>query len=370
MHDKDVTTPSGRYEAGLAQRRWVEDHAQRSVLAELDRIHRALLQSPAAPSGRGRLRALLRRRPPPSPSGLYLWGGVGRGKTLLMNLLAQSLPAGTALRLHFHRFMHEVHAELRALGSGADPLPKVANQLAMRARVLCLDEFMVEDIGDAMILAGLLDALFARGVMLVTTANTAPRNLYRDGLQRDRFLPAIDLLESHCRVWELASQHDWRLRNLRQQPVFQTPDGPGADAVLSRIFQTQAGGEVIAGGAIQLNGREVAARQRAEQVIWFDFKALCDGPRAASDYIELANRYRAVLISGVPRLDAALDAPAKRFVHMVDEFYDRNVKLALSAAVPLESLYAGSRLRGQFERTISRLMEMQSEDYLAREHRA
>lgn len=368
MHDKDVTTPGGLYEAGLADGRWVEDPAQRTALGELDRVHRELLQPPAGP--RGGLRSLLRRHQLPAPSrGLYLWGGVGRGKTLLVDLLIEALPPGLALRRHFHRFMHEVHAELRALGAGADPLPKVADRLASRARLLCLDEFLVEDIGDAMILAGLLAALFARGVALVTTSNTAPRELYRDGLQRDRFLPAIDLLEAHCLVWELDSEHDWRLRNLRQQPVFQTPDGPRADAALAAIFEAQARGEVVAGSGVLLNGREVAARRRAERVIWFDFNALCEGPRAAADYIELANRYQTVLVSGVPQLDATLDAPAKRFVHMVDEFYDHNVKLAMSTAVPLESLYAGSRLRGPFERTISRLIEMQTEEYLAREHR-
>jgi cell division protein ZapE len=370
MHDKDVTTPGALYETGLAEQRWVEDPAQRAALQELDRIHHALRQRPAQrPALRQRLRALWRSQPQPPPRGLYLWGGVGRGKTLLLDLFVEALPAGVALRLHFHRFMREVHAQMRELGIRPDPLPLVADGIAARARIVCLDEFLVDDIGDAMILAGLLDALFARGVALVTTSNTPPQELYRDGLQRARFLPAIALLEQHCRVWELASEHDWRLRSLRQQPVFQTPAGPAADAALAAIFESQAHGEVVEGGELLINGREVETRRRAERIVWFDFKPLCVGPRAASDYIELANSYHTVLISDVPRLDAAQDAPAKRFVHMVDEFYDRNVKLALSAETPLAGLYAGTRLRGEFGRTVSRLMEMQSEEYLAREHR-
>ncbi|MEJ2479468.1 MAG: cell division protein ZapE [Acidihalobacter sp.] len=346
------------------------DPAQRSALRELERIHHALERPNVPRPGLGRrLRALWRQPPPVPPLGLYLWGGVGRGKTLLLDLFVEALPAGVALRLHFHHFMREVHAQMRELGIRPDPLPLVADGIAARTRVLCLDEFLVNDIGDAMILAGLLDALFARGVALVTTSNTPPQELYRDGLQRARFLPAIALLERHCRVWELASEHDWRLRGLRQRPVYQTPAGPQADAALAAIFEAQAQGEVVEGGDLLINGREVETRRRAERVVWFDFQPLCVGPRAASDYIELANRYHTVLISDVPRLDAGQDASAKRFVHMVDEFYDRNVKLALSAETSLDGLYAGTRLRAEFGRTVSRLMEMQSEEYLGREHR-
>lgn len=370
MHDRDVGTPTALYEDGVAQRRWLEDSAQRTALQELDRIHLALSRPPAPRAGLGRrMRAFLRPPPPAPPQGLYLWGGVGRGKTLLLDLFVEALPAGAALRLHFHHFMREVHASMRELGIRPDPLPLVADGIAARARVLCLDEFLVNDIGDAMILAGLLDALFARGVALVTTSNTPPQDLYRDGLQRPRFLPAIALLERHCCVWELASEHDWRLRSLRQRPVYQTPAGPQADAALAGIFEAQARGKVVEGGVLPLNGREVKVRRRADGIIWFDFAPLCVGPRAASDYIELANSYHTVLISDVPRLDAAQDAPAKRFVHLIDEFYDRNVKVALSAEVPLDGLYAGTRLHGEFGRTVSRLMEMQSEEYLAREHR-
>lgn len=357
--------PGAAYEAGVAEGLWVADAAQRAALEELDRIRRTVLQPPAPRAGlRRRVRALWRPQPLDPPRGLYLWGGVGRGKTLLLDLFVGAMPPGTALRLHFHRFMREVHAEMRRLGVRPDPLPLVADGIAARAKVLCLDEFQVEDVGDAMILAGLLDALFARGVALVTTSNTPPQALYREGLQRARFVPAIVLLEKHCRVWELTAAHDWRLRQLRRRPVFHVPAGPQADEALAELFSGQARGTVVEGGELLLNERPVAVRRRADNAAWFDFHALCVGPRAAADYIELANRYQAVLISDVPRLAAAQDAPAKRFMHLIDEFYDRSVKLAMSAEGPLESLYSGSRLQTQFRRTVSRLVEMQSETYL------
>jgi cell division protein ZapE len=312
---------------------------------------------------------LLGNEPIPGVPGLYLWGSVGRGKTFLMDLFAASLPHGVVLRRHYHRFMGEVHERLRELGARQNPLVDVAAGLAARCRVLCLDEFLVNDIGDAMILANLLDALFERGVSLVTTSNTAPANLYHGGLQRARFLPAIALIQRHCHVIEMDSPRDWRLRALAQAPVYHTPPGPEAERALARIFASQAQGEVERHVEITVNGRPIRARQRAEGVLWFDFDALCDGPRAVADYIALAKAGPAIIVSNVPQFSIYSEDPAKRFVQLVDEFYDRRVKLVLSAAAPITELYDGERLRAEFGRTESRLIEMQSEAYLALPHR-
>lgn len=363
-----LLTPSARYHEGVAAHRWESDPAQLAVLPELDRMHAALCTAPAAGLF-GRLKSLFGEETPAPVPGLYLWGQVGRGKTFLMDLFAASLPHHVALRRHFHRFMGEVHAQLRELGERADPLEEVAANLAARCRVLCLDEFLVNDIGDAMILGNLLDALFRRGVALATTSNTPPSLLYRDGLQRARFLPAIALIGRHCRVLEMASPQDWRLRALTQAPVYLTPPGAEAERALARIFASQAQGEAHEGGALELNGRTVAVRRQAPGALWFEFEALCEGPRAVADYIALARRVPTVLVSNVPQFSVYSEDAAKRFILLVDEFYDRHVKLVLSAAAPITDLYDGERHRAEFGRTESRLIEMQSEHYLALAHR-
>lgn len=365
----ELLSPSARYHDGVAAHRWEADPAQLAVLPELDRMHAALCRVPPDGGLFGRLRSLFgedTREPVP---GLYLWGSVGRGKTFLMDLFAASLPHGAALRRHFHRFMGEVHAHLRALGERADPLEAVAEGLAERCRVLCLDEFLVNDIGDAMILANLLDALFRRGVALVTTSNTPPSRLYRDGLQRARFLPAIALIERHCHVVEMVSAHDWRLRALTQAPVYLTPPGAEAERALARIFASQRQGEPHEGGDIEINGRAIALCRQAPGVLWFDFAALCEGPRAVADYIALARRVPTVIVANVPQFSIYSEDAAKRFILLVDEFYDRQVKLVLSAAAPITELYDGERHRAEFGRTESRLIEMQSEHYLNLPHR-
>ncbi|MEI7036815.1 cell division protein ZapE [Fulvimonas yonginensis] len=361
--------PSARYHEGVAAHRWEADPAQLAVLPELDRLHAQLCAARGNGGLLGRLKSLFGEEPRAPVPGLYLWGSVGRGKTFLMDLFAASLPHGVALRRHFHRFMGEVHAHLRELGERADPLETVAEGLAARCRVLCLDEFLVADIGDAMILANLLDALFRRGVALVTTSNTAPANLYRDGLQRARFLPAIALLERHCHVVEMVSPHDWRLRALTRASVYLTPPGAEAERTLARIFASQAQDEPREGGTLEVNGRPIPVRRQAEGVLWFDFEALCEGPRAVADYIALARRVPTVIVSNVPQFSIYSEDAAKRFVLLVDEFYDRRVKLVLSAAAPITELYDGERHRAEFGRTESRLIEMQSEDYLALPHR-
>ena len=367
-----LPTPAAsvRYHEGVLAHRWESDPAQLAVLPELDRMHAALCVASLPASGLfGRFKSLLGDAPAAAVPGLYLWGGVGRGKTFLMDLFVSSLPPGIALRRHYHRFMGEVHAALRAQGERPSPLIEVAAGIAARCRALCVDEFLVNDIGDAMILSGLLDALFARGVSLITTSNTAPVNLYPNGLQRARFLPAIALIEQQCHVVELASVHDWRLRALSQAPVYLTPPGAEAHRALERVFARQASGAVQQGGVIAINGRDIPLRKRATQIFWFDFDALCEGPRAVADYIALARAAPMVIIANVPQFTAYSDDAARRFVQLVDEFYDRHVKLVLSAAAPISELYDGERLRAEFGRTESRLIEMQSEAYLALEHR-
>jgi cell division protein ZapE len=364
-------SPSARYQEGVAAHRWSSDPAQLAVLPEFDRMQAALCINAENGNGLfGRLKSLLGSEERQAVPGLYLWGSVGRGKTFLMDLFAASLPHGVALRRHFHRFMGEVHERLRDLGERQNPLVDVAADIASRCRVLCLDEFLVNDIGDAMILANLFDALFARGVTLVTTSNTAPSNLYKDGLQRARFLPAIASIQAHCHVMEMISSHDWRLRALTHAPVYHTPPSAEAERELGRIFTTQAQGDIIDGGELIINDRPIPVRKRADNILWFDFAALCDGPRAVADYIALAKAGPAVIISNVPQFTIYSEDPAKRFIQLVDEFYDRHVKLILSAAAPITELYDGERLRAEFGRTESRLIEMQSEEYLALPHRA
>ena len=355
-------SPGARYRAGVAAGEWQDDPAQHRALAALDRLWRELGDG-SPPSLWQRLRGRAA-----APRGIYLWGRVGRGKTFLCDLFIASLATPRRRRVHFHHFMREVHAELRSLDGRSDPLEEVAARMAAEVRVLCLDEFHVGDIGDAMILGNLLRALFARGVVLVTTSNTPPRELYRDGLQRERFLPAIDALATHCEVVELDSPRDWRLRALRQAPVYLTPAGAEAERKMLAIFRRVGHGDLREDFALQVNGRALPVRREADGAIWFGFDALCDGPRAVADYIELARAYHTLLVSAVPQFTPQTEDPARRFIELVDEAYDRGVKLVLSAAVPIVELYDGDRLRAEFARTESRLIEMQSEDYLARPH--
>ena len=358
--------PSEAWRVGVADGRWQHDVAQAAALPELDRLHRALLD--AQPDTIfDRLAARLRA--PEAVRGLYLWGRVGRGKTFLLDLLYDGLGELPRQRWHFHRFMGQVHARLRALPDTADTLAVVAKELAGELRLLVLDEFFVGDIGDAMILGRLLDRLVAQGVTLATTSNIPPDELYRDGLQRASFLPAIALIESHCTVYRLDSATDHRLRQLTHAATYLTPLGEGAEAALAAHFERLAGPAPRRAEPLRINDRDIQAKAVADGVAWFEFAALCEGPRAAADYIELARSFHTVLVSNVPRFDASKEDPARRFVHLVDEFYDRHVNLLLSAAAEPFSLYQGQRLEREFERTSSRLVEMQSAEYLALEHR-
>lgn len=362
------------YATGIQAGHWQADPAQQAALGELDRIHDGLLTRVAGGSAIARL--LRKLVTPPPVCGLYLWGGVGRGKTFLSELLFENIPISDKRRLHFHRFMAQVHARLRELPRQADPLRIVARDLATEARLLVLDECAVSDIGDAMILGRLLTLLFAHDVTLVTTSNIAPTDLYRDGLQRVRFLPAIAQIQRHCEVLHLDSPHDYRLRHLAQAATYcvigkceSSTTGVDCDACLRMSFDRLAMGVPRLSSPLVVNARSIAVKALADGIAWFDFAALCDGPRAVADYIELARELHTVVLSDVPAFDATNEDAAKRFIGLVDELYDRHVNLLLSAAADPTALYRGYRHSAEFARTVSRLVEMQSTDYLALEHR-
>lgn len=369
--DTAVLTPTQRYQLDLANGVLVEDGAQAKAICHFQRLYDELIaQSPATSGALTRLVSRFKAVEPAQVKGLYIYGGVGRGKTYLMDVFFESLPFERKLRTHFHRFMQRAHFELTQLKMQKNPLESVARKLATEARIICFDEFFVSDIGDAMILGGLLTALIEEGVTFVTTSNIEPDSLYANGLQRERFLPAIALLKRHTTVLRLDGGVDYRLRSLKQAKIYYSPLGADADAELRRSFSRLADhGDVMSATSVEVLGREIPARMRAESIIWFDCEALCGGPRSAYDYIELAKLYQAIVLSNVPLFDGTNDDLARRFVSLVDELYDRHVKLILSAQVPLLALYQGVALAFVFERTASRLLEMQSEEYLGREHR-
>ena len=356
------------YEESLNREGHVEDPSQLDLIARFEALQ---AQLKAQRPRKGGLRTMFfRSEPRESVRGLYIWGGVGRGKTFLMDLFFESLEIKEKRRIHFHRMMHDVHERMKTLSFVEDPLDKVAAGIAQDTRVLCFDEFFVSDIGDAMILGKLLDGLFRRGVTLVTTSNSRPDDLYRDGLQRQRFLPAIALLNKHTEVVNMDGGTDYRLRILQKAGTYLSPNDAAAAQRLNYFFDESASLQIEADKNLDINGREVRARRCAKGVAWFRFEDICDGPRSQADYIEIARWYPSVIISGVPQFDALRDDQARRFVSLVDEFYDRRVKLILSADVGVDDLYAGNRLSFEFDRTTSRLIEMQSTAYLALPHLA
>jgi len=385
-------TPSQAYARGVAEGRWQDDPAQHEALRELDRIHAALLDE-AQEGWLDRLSALWKK--PDVVSGLYLWGGVGRGKTFLIDLFYENLPlpvfsaatppadatasdakltpritSGGKYRTHFHRFMRSVHERLREHAGQSDPLARIAQEWRGRLRVLVLDEFFVTDIGDAMLLARLLERMIAEGVTLVTSSNTAPDNLYKDGLQRDSFLPAIALLQKYCVEVHAIGAEDYRLRALTRSPVYRAPLDAQSDDWLCARWKELSAGDPSRGGHIVIEDRSIDVRARGKGIAWFDFAELCEGPRGTADYIEIAREFHTLLLGGIPRFDRLNEDAARRFVNLIDEAYDRHVNLVCTAAVAPTDLYTGTRLQGAFERTASRLIEMQSANYLARSHKA
>ncbi len=362
-------TPWQRYQADLEREGFSHDPAQEAAVRLLQDLYERLVARRQAASNLKTVWRRLRRQPVEPETGLYLWGGVGRGKTYLVDTFHDCLPFDDKLRVHFHRFMQRVHRELKALDGEKNPLLIVADRLAEEASVICFDEFFVTHIADALILGGLMEALFERGVSLVATSNIVPEKLYENGLQRQRFLPAIALIEKYTQVVNVDAGIDYRLRTLQQAELYHCPLDDAADESLRRSFDQLAPEAGKHWERIEINGRYITCRCLADDVAWFDFAELCDGPRSQNDYIELARIFHAVLISGVPAMGAGTDDQARRFINLVDEFYDRNVKLVLAAEKPLLELYNGGRLEFEFQRTVSRLQEMQSYDYLALEHR-
>jgi cell division protein ZapE len=360
-----IDMPNQRYLNQVERKPVQHDPAQERAMHSLQRIRDALI---APQRSSGPLARLLRRsRPSPPVQGLYLWGGVGRGKTYLVDTFFDALPFDNKLRLHFHRFMQRVHAELRTLRNRADPVDIVARRLA-EARILCLDEFYVSDITDAMLLHKLLAGMFENRVTLVTTSNTPPDELYRNGLHRHLFLPAIDLIRQHLEVFHLDSDTDYRLRSLERAEIYHAPLDEDADRRLTEAFRAIAPEPGSIGGELEVAGRPIAVERQADGVVWFRFTDICDGPRSQLDYVEIARMFHTVLVSDIPVMDESLENQARRFMALVDEFYDRKVKLIVSAAAPPEALYQGKWLPFEFQRTLSRLHEMQSREYLAQAH--
>jgi cell division protein ZapE len=363
-----TNTVTARLRAEVAAQRLQFDGAQQAAALRLDTLSENLrAQSPAFLR---RLRSLMPWFPgesAPTPQGLYLWGGVGRGKTLLMDMFYASLR--DAERTHFYHFMRDVHAALASIKQHAQPLEIVAQRLADRLRVICLDEFFVADIADAMILAGLFDGLFRRGVTLVATSNQPPQDLYKDGLQRRRFLPAIELIQTHVDVIHLDGGVDYRLRQLEQAPTYLDSKLPGTAAALQARFGALAGGPGTGPTTLNIEGRTIRAVNSSQGIAWFQFSELCDGPRGQNDYIELARLYHTLFIADIPTFDYMDENLARRFIMLIDELYDRGVKVVVSAAAAPAALYHGEQLHFEFERAASRLVEMQTHHYLAGQHR-
>lgn len=365
-----MTTPSSRYEADLAGGDFVDDEAQRGAVEALDALHASLLAQPPRPTGWRGWWHHRRRESSDAIPGLYLWGGVGRGKTYLMDTFYECLPASIGKRrVHFHRFMQSAHQRLRWLREQPDPLRSLAAEWAADLRVLCFDEFFVSDIGDAMILSGLLHGLIEEGVTLVATSNIPPAGLYEDGLQRDRFLPAIDLLERHLQVINVDGGLDYRLRLLSRAPIYHVPADDRSEAALAKTFERMCPERDHDTPELSINQRDIPVRALGDGVLWCRFADLCEGPRSADDYVEIARRFHTVILSGLPILDREREDAARRFASLVDEFYDRGVKLIISATADVEWLYRGRHLHFEFRRIVSRLQEMRSHEYLAMPHR-
>lgn len=358
MHRRPLTI----YESLTTEGGYKTDPAQQKTILELDRIWMELSAHPVS-GWWAKIRG--KRRKP--VTGLYMWGGVGRGKTWLMDIFFDSLPGKDKQRIHFHRFMARVHASLKTKASTRDPLPEIAKEWAKQCRVLCFDEFFVSDIADAMLLGGLLQAMFAEGVTLIATSNVAPDDLYCDGLQRAKFLPAIESLKAHSLSLHVDGDQDFRLRLLQRSEIFLQPLDDHAENSLDDAFIRMAPGCLL-DTSLEINGRCLDAKRRSDGIIWFSFEALCDRATGTADYIEIARAFNTVLLSGVPVMDEGNADATRRFINLIDEFYDRNVKMLISAASPINELYTGSRLAFEFQRTASRLIEMQSNDYLAKPH--
>ncbi|MDH2914635.1 cell division protein ZapE [Kosakonia sp. HypNH10] len=369
-------SPTSRYLTALKEGSHQPDDVQKEAVTRLDTIYQQLIaeQQPAAQQSGGlmaKFSKLLGKRDTPSREpvrGLYMWGGVGRGKTWLMDLFYHSLPGERKQRLHFHRFMLRVHEELTSLQGQSDPLEIVADRFKAQTDVLCFDEFFVSDITDAMLLGGLMKALFARGITLVATSNIPPDELYRNGLQRARFLPAIEAIKQFCDVMNVDAGIDYRLRTLTQAHLWLSPLGEETAQQMDKLWLALAGAPRSHAPELEINHRPLATLGVENQTLAVSFATLCVDARSQHDYIALSRLFHTVMLFEVPVMTKLMENEARRFIALVDEFYERHVKLVVSAAAPLHEIYQGERVKFEFQRCLSRLQEMQSEEYLKREH--
>jgi cell division protein ZapE len=367
-HARQIGSLLAHYQHELQRLGHQPDAVQQHAVVQLDDLRQRLMQA-LAPKNFWQKLTAPRNGSVAQERGIYLWGGVGRGKTWLMDLFFHSLPFKQKQRSHFHRFMQHIHEELKKHRDRADPLDLIAANIAGKTRVLCFDELYVSDIADAMLLGNLFRSLFDRGVTLVATSNCAPDELYKDGLQRVRFLPAIKLIKEATQVINVDSGIDYRLRHLEHARTWFDLRDNTAQASMLDLFTQLVEGTGTENVSMQLNHRKLKVKRQSDDVLWFEFKELCDGPRGPADYIELARCYHSVFVSDMPLLTATQENQARRFVNLVDEFYDRGVKLFVSAATAPEQIYEGSQLTFEFRRTLSRLTEMQSREYLALPHK-
>ncbi|AOT45296.1 MULTISPECIES: cell division protein ZapE [Enterobacter] len=368
-------SPASRYQLALNEGTHQPDDVQREAVNRLDTIYQELTAKPAEGEQSGGLKAalgrLLGKKEPQTHApvrGLYMWGGVGRGKTWLMDLFYLSLPGTRKQRLHFHRFMLRVHEELTALQGKSDPLEIVADRFKAETDVLCFDEFFVSDITDAMLLGGLMKALFARGITLVATSNIPPDELYRNGLQRARFLPAIDAIKQHCDIMNVDAGVDYRLRTLTQAHLWLSPLNDETTQQMDKLWLALAGAKRAHAPELEINHRPLQTLGVENQTLAVSFATLCVDARSQHDYIALSRLFHTVMLLNVPVMTPLMESEARRFIALVDEFYERHVKLVVSAEVPLYEVYKGERLKFEFQRCLSRLQEMQSEEYLKLQH--
>ncbi|WP_407437269.1 cell division protein ZapE [Lelliottia sp.] len=368
-------SPTSRYQQALDGGTHQPDDVQRDAVNRLNSIYQKLMTEPTETAQTSGLKAafgrLLGKKEPqtvPPVRGLYMWGGVGRGKTWLMDMFYQSLPGTRKQRLHFHRFMLRVHEELTALQGHTDPLEIVADRFKAETDVLCFDEFFVSDITDAMLLGGLMKALFARGITLVATSNIPPDDLYRNGLQRARFLPAIDAIKEHCDIMNVDAGVDYRLRTLTQAHLWLSPLNEQTQSQMDKLWLALAGAKRDKSPELEINHRPLQTLGVENQTLAVSFATLCVDARSQHDYIALSRLFHTVMLLDVPVMTPLMESEARRFIALVDEFYERHVKLVVSAEVPLYEIYQGERLKFEFQRCLSRLQEMQSEEYLKRSH--
>lgn len=345
------------------------DPHQKKVIIQLQHIFNESLISPPQKNTFYFGQWFSQSKPRDCKKGLYLWGGVGRGKTHLIDCFYKILPGKKKLRLHFHRFMRLVHEELHTLSGISEPLHRVAENIAKKANILCLDEMHVNDIADAMLLGRLFEHLFEHGVVLITTSNIPPELLYKGGLQRDRFLPAITLLEQFTTVMEMGGEQDYRSRALEQNGLYHISSSQFTGQRMKNYFQQSSGIELHQDrNDIIINKRHIPVKSWSGGVVWFDFDELCLSPRSAGDYTEIATFFHTVMISDIPVMGSSMNDAARRFVNLIDILYDSNVNLVISAEVEAEEIYVSDKLKFEFQRTLSRLKEMQSKKYLTTEH--